>query len=136
MPMPESRTVRGPALVLDEPLSFWGGLDPASGRIVDVHHPQCGTSVAGTVLVATALRGSTSSPSVLAEAVRADVGPVAVILTQPDAGVTAAALVVGELYGRLVPVLVCAPSALTSVRTGDPLVITDGVLQAEHPRSP
>ena len=27
-------TARGPALVLDEPLSFWGGVEAASGRIV------------------------------------------------------------------------------------------------------
>ena len=33
---------RGPALVLEEPLSFWGGLDPETGRVIDVHHPQLG----------------------------------------------------------------------------------------------
>ena len=31
---------RARALVLDEPLSFWGGFDPADGTIVDRHHPQ------------------------------------------------------------------------------------------------
>ncbi|WP_314174739.1 aconitase X swivel domain-containing protein [Streptomyces winkii] len=126
--MPESRSVRGPALVLDEPLSFWGGLDPGTGRIVDVHHPQHGRSVAGTVLVTAALRGSTSSPSVLAEAVRAGVGPVAVVLAHPDAGVTAASLVVEELYERPLPVLVRDHPALAAVHTGDPLEISDGGL--------
>ena len=132
-PMSGSTTVRGPALVLDEPLSFWGGLDPATGRIVDVHHPQHGRSIAGTVLVAAAVRGSTSSPSVLAESVRAGVGPAAVVLAEPDAGVAAAAMVVEELYGRPLPVVVCAPETLTAVRTGDDLAVTDGVLEGLRP---
>ena len=38
-------------LALDEPLSFRGGVDPATGVIVDRHHPQADASVAGTVLV-------------------------------------------------------------------------------------
>ncbi len=34
----------GPVLALSEPLSFWGGVDPATGRIIDVHHPAHGAS--------------------------------------------------------------------------------------------
>ena len=41
-------TAEGPALVLDEPLSLWGGLDPVTGEIVDVRHPQRGANVART----------------------------------------------------------------------------------------
>ena len=40
----------GEALVLDEPLSFWGGLDPETGRLIDVHHPQAGAMLTGRVL--------------------------------------------------------------------------------------
>ena len=36
---------RGPALVLDEALGFWGGLDPATGKIVEANHPQRGSVV-------------------------------------------------------------------------------------------
>ncbi len=32
----------GEALVLDAPISFWGGVDAGTGRIADVRHPQCG----------------------------------------------------------------------------------------------
>ena len=41
----------GPALVLDEPLSFWGGLDPATGEIAEANHPQRGEVVTGRMLV-------------------------------------------------------------------------------------
>ena len=64
-PMGEGRTLaageaRGLALVLDEPLSFWGGVDPESGRVIDVHHPQLGVEVTGRVLVMPSGRGSSS----------------------------------------------------------------------------
>ncbi|HXF74203.1 MAG TPA: DUF126 domain-containing protein, partial [Actinomycetota bacterium] len=59
----------GVAVVLAEPLSFWGGLDPATGRVIDARHPQRGAALSGRILVMPAGRGSSSSPSVLAEAV-------------------------------------------------------------------
>ena len=67
-------TPSGLALVLDEPLSFWGGLDPATGALIDTHHPQRGATVAGRVLVMPSGRGSSSSSYVLAEAIRAGHG--------------------------------------------------------------
>ena len=57
----------GEALVLAEPLSFWGGVDPVTGTVIDARHPQRGECVAGRVLVMPAGRGSSSSSSVLAE---------------------------------------------------------------------
>ena len=68
-------TAEGPALVLDEPLSFWGGVDPETGDITDVRHPQHGASVTGRILVMPSGRGSSSSSSVLAESIRAGTAP-------------------------------------------------------------
>ena len=118
--MAEARTLvsgsgEGPALVLDEPLSFWGGLDPATGRVTDVHHPQAGAEVAGRVLVMPGGRGSSSSSSVLAEAIRAHTAPVAIALLQPDPILALGAIVARELYGIAVPVVV-VDEAPTSAR--------------------
>ena len=33
----------GRAWPLRQPLSFWGGVDPANGQIIDTHHPQMGS---------------------------------------------------------------------------------------------
>ena len=93
-------------LVLTEPLSFWGGIDPASGDIVDVHHPQRGANVAGSILVMPAGRGSSSSSSVLAEAIRAETAPAAIVLLEPDPIVALGAIVARELYGVTIPVVV------------------------------
>ena len=45
----------GPVLALDEPLSFWGGLEPETGLIIDRRHPQLGACVTGAVLVSCSL---------------------------------------------------------------------------------
>jgi predicted aconitase with swiveling domain len=100
----------GRVLVLDEPLSFWGGLDPATGRLIDAHHPQHGTMLAGRVLVMASGRGSSSSSYVLAEAIRAGTAPAAIVLDEPDAIVALGAIVAGELYGIDVPVVVAPAS--------------------------
>jgi predicted aconitase with swiveling domain len=70
--------------VLEAPLSLWGGLDPHSGRLCDHHHPQLGATIAGHILVMPSGRGSSSSSSVLAEAIRLGTAPAAILLAEPD----------------------------------------------------
>ncbi len=92
--------------MLDDPLSMWGGLDPADGHIIDVHHPQVGSVVTGCVLLMPTGRGSCSSSYVLAESIRSGTGPAAIVLLEADPIVVLGALVADELYGRAVPVVV------------------------------
>jgi predicted aconitase with swiveling domain len=106
----------GPVLVLDEPLSFWGGLDSATGRVIDHWHPQGDRSLTGTVLVMPAGRGSSSGSSVLAEAIRLGTGPAAILLLTRDAIVTVGAMVAAELYGRACPVVLIDPADLPAIR--------------------
>lgn len=86
-------------LRLSEPLSFWGGIDPKTGLIIDASHPQVGESITGKILRMPHTRGSSSSPSVLAEALRLGTGPAAIILDRPDPMVTLGAAVARILYG-------------------------------------
>ena len=109
---------RAPALVLDEPLSLWGGLDPATGRVIELRHPQHGATVSGRVLVLPAARGSSSSASVLAEAVRAGTAPAAIVLGEPDLILALGAAVAEELYGIQVPILVLPADDLAAIRDG------------------
>jgi predicted aconitase with swiveling domain len=94
----------GPVLKLDEPLSFWGGLDSASGTIIDRLHPQQGASVAGSVLMMPGGRGSSSGSATLAEALRLGNGPAAILMLERDAVVVVGAMVAAELYGLACPV--------------------------------
>jgi predicted aconitase with swiveling domain len=116
----------GRALVLREPLSLWGGLDPASGLITDVHHPQYGASVRGRVLAMPAGRGSSSSSSVLAEAVRAGTAPVAIVLGEADLILAVGAVVAAELYGVRVPVVQLAPDDVRRIVDGAGLEVHAG----------
>jgi uncharacterized protein len=126
--MSEGRTLvagvaSGLALVLDDPLSFWGGLDPATGALIDTHHPQRGALVTGRVLMMPSGRGSSSSSYVLAEAIRAGTAPAAVVLREPDGIVALGAIVARELYGTLVPVVVLDAGAYDAIGNGDAIVV-------------
>jgi uncharacterized protein len=115
--------VIGRALVLDEPLSLWGGIDPATGEIVDAHHPQRGERVTGRIVVMPSGRGSSSSASVLAEAIRAGIAPAAILLHEPDLILAIGAEVARELYGKTVPVVVVPGAELHGIRQGQELTV-------------
>jgi predicted aconitase with swiveling domain len=94
----------GPVLKLDEPLSFWGGLDPATGAIIDRLHPQRGARVAGRMLMMPGGRGSSSGSATLAEALRLGNGPAAILMLERDAIIVVGAMVAAELYGLVCPI--------------------------------
>ncbi len=102
-------------LILEAPLSLWGGLDPTDGRIIDHRHPQAGRSIAGLMIVLPAVRGSSSSSSVLAEALRGGVGPAGIVLGAPDGILVAGSLVARELYDVACPMALIRPGRLESV---------------------
>ena len=94
----------GAPLVTDTPLSFWGGVDPASGRVVDRHHPLHGASLAGRLLVMPTSRGSCSGSGVLLELLANGRAPAAVLHSEPEDVVTLGAIVAEELFGLSMPV--------------------------------
>jgi uncharacterized protein len=102
----------GSPLVLAEPLSFWGGFDAVTGRVIDRWHPDRGRCLSGVVLMMERSRGSSSASSVLAEAIRLGTSPAAILLTTRDAILTTGALVAAELYQRACPVLCLTDPAL------------------------
>jgi uncharacterized protein len=114
----------GRTLVLSEGLSLWGGMDPATGDLIDAHHPQRGVNLAGRVVIMPSGRGSSSSASVLAEAVRAGTAPAAILLGEPDLILSIGSAVAEELYGVRVPVLVKPPARLA--RIGDGVLVRIG----------
>jgi predicted aconitase with swiveling domain len=119
----------GAALVLSEPLSLWGGMDPATGRVIDAHHPQHNELVSGRVLVMASARGSSSSSSILAESVRARTAPAAILLSEVDLILPIGASVAEELYGRRVPIVLLAPEAIAQIADGAALTIgEDGLV--------
>ncbi|MDP7549783.1 MAG: DUF126 domain-containing protein [Acidimicrobiales bacterium] len=122
----------GEVLCLDEPLSFWGGVDPRTGEIVDRHHPQRGCTVAGRVLVMPSGRGSSSSSSLLLEAIRNGSAPVALLVRRADEILSLGAIVADELYGRSLPVVVLDSATYSSLMTGETVAVgEDGSLNRQ-----
>ncbi|KVN69238.1 aconitase X swivel domain-containing protein [Burkholderia ubonensis] len=111
-------------LVLDKPLSFWGGYDSAAGRIIDRGHPLVGASLAGRIMVMAHAKGSSSSSSVLAQAVRNGTGPVGIVLKERDLIISIGAIVAAELYAIEVPVVCVAECVYDAiVRASGPVRI-------------
>ena len=95
----------GTALVLSAPISFWGGVDPKTGTIVDVRHPEHGETIAGRVLFLPATIGSSSASAVLMELVHNGHAPTALVLHEPDA-ILLLGLIVAKEMGWKTPVAV------------------------------
>lgn len=92
--------VEGPVLVCTEGLSFWGGVDPVSGRIIDAHHPQHGEPLAGRVVLMPTSRGSCTGSGLLLELALNGHAPAALIFREEEDILTLGALVAKHLFER------------------------------------
>ncbi|MBS0580659.1 MAG: DUF126 domain-containing protein [Proteobacteria bacterium] len=99
------RRVRGSVLHLLEPISFWGGVSPATGRLTDTRSREHGNSITNTILLIRNLRGSSSASSVLLELIYRGLAPAALVLDSPDAILALGALVATELGLASPPIL-------------------------------
>lgn len=124
MPRPTSLTGRslvagaaqGALLFADVGLSFWGGVDPYSGEIIDRHHPLSGEHLAGRVLAIPSGRGSCTGSSVLMELISNGHAPAALVLAEPDEILTLGVLVAQTIFERSLPVLCIGREAFAALR--------------------
>ncbi len=117
----------GPLLRIAAPISFWGGVDPVTGRVIEERHPNFGAVLAGTILCLPGARGSSSGSSVLAEILRIGKGPRALVLAEPDGVLAVGALIARELYGVDCPVVY---AAVPDLPDGTPVRLVDGRIAA------
>jgi len=114
---------KGVALVSSEPLSFWGGYDWKTGEIIDRRHPLSGEIAKNKILAIPFTRGSSTSTSVLLEAVRAQTAPAAIITTAADFFFALASVVADVLYAQPIPLVAISESDFARLQTGDRLEI-------------
>jgi predicted aconitase with swiveling domain len=103
-------TGRGRVLRLAEPLSFWGGVDPATARLSDPRGARAGESIAGRVLMLPATRGSSSSSAVMLELIAGGRAPAAIVLGTIDAILGLGIIVGREMGYPAVPLLLLLPA--------------------------
>lgn len=95
----------GPVLFTNTALSFWGGVNPATGEVIDRHHPLSGQSVTGKMLVMPQGRGSCTGSSVLLELILNGKGPAALVLQEPDEILLLGAVIAECVFAHQLPVV-------------------------------
>lgn len=60
----------GEVIKTRDPMNFWGGYDPAEGRVIDGRNEACGRSVTGKIFVFPEGVGSSTTAAVLLESVK------------------------------------------------------------------
>jgi len=95
----------GPLRVSDTGLSFWGGVDPATGDVIDQHHPLLGANITGCVLAIPNGRGSCSGSGALLELILNDRAPAALVFSEAEDILTLGVLVAEALFERSLPIL-------------------------------
>jgi predicted aconitase with swiveling domain len=126
---------RGLLLVSDEPLSFWGGYDAASGEIIDRRHPLSGEYGKGRVLALPFSRGSSTTTAVLLEAIRNGAAPAGILTTGDDSFFALAAIVADEMYGQALPIIALTPEGFAALASGQQATMhPNGKIEIEGPR--
>lgn len=124
----------GPVLATPEGLSFWGGVDPATARVIDAHHPLHGESVAGTVLMMPTSRGSCTGSGVLLDLALNHRAPAALIFCETEDVLTLGALVAARLFDCGLPVVRLSRPLFDRVARAASVSITETALVADGER--
>ena len=85
----------GEALVTSQPLSFFGSVDPESGRVTERGHELYGVNISGKILVMPPVKGSTASTWIIARLSENKVAPAAIVVRKADIILTAGVIIGG-----------------------------------------
>ncbi len=119
-------TAKAEAIVTGQVFGFWGGVDPATGLIVDRRHELYGQSIAGKVFVFPSGRGSTVGAAVILELARAGNAPAAILNNETEPILAAGGYLSGLFYQAGFPMLDGFGQDVTkAIHSGD-LVEVDG----------
>ena len=123
--------VEAEALAAGTPLSFWGGVDVATGMIQDVHHDLCGKNLTGKLLCIPFDKGSCSGSGVFLEMIRKGTSPAGILCVEAEA-VLALGPIIGEtMYQKVVPIRTVSEDLLKQVKSGDVISFTEDAIIIE-----
>ena len=80
-------------------ISFWGGIDPHTGHIIDPTHPLHGECISNKILCIPSGRGSCTGSQVMLELILSGLAPHAILTRDRDAILVAGAMVAEEFFG-------------------------------------
>lgn len=125
-----SGIAEGPAMVTNQSISFWGGVDPHSGRIHDPNHELTGRSVTGTILVFPHGKGSSTGSLMMLELIRVGKAPAAIVTVRTEPILATGPIVSRYVYGRTVPMMTITPETFQAIPDGRWLQVnaTEGMI--------
>jgi predicted aconitase with swiveling domain len=113
----------GITIVSKEPLSFWGGVNPDTGEVIDRRHDCSGRMLAGSIFVFPNGKGSSTGSAVLMECVKNHVAPNGIINTKLDPILALGAVIVEVLYQKTIPMIILAEEDFDKIKENDHVTI-------------
>jgi predicted aconitase with swiveling domain len=111
----------GEALVTQQPIGFFGGVDPETGVVVEPGHELEGRSISGKILVFPSGKGSTVGSYTLYRLRKNGLAPAAIISTESEAIVAVGAIIAD------VPMV--DHIDISQIATGEKVVINGDTIQ-------
>ncbi|KAG9545695.1 hypothetical protein KCU71_g7849, partial [Aureobasidium melanogenum] len=119
----------GPLLYSQTPLSFWGGVDPATGIVIDQHHPLAGSSLTGKILAIPSGRGSCSGSGVLLELILNGNAPAGFIFEREELILTLGTIIAVEFFEKSVPIVQVESDEFAELADHALVQITNGTVE-------
>jgi len=108
-------TVEGEALVTTDGISFYGGVDPDTGNVVEVGHELEGQSITGKVLVFPTGKGSTVGSYTMYRMKKNNTAPVAIVNKEIDTIIA---------VGCIISEIPCVDNInINDIKTGQKLIV-------------
>ena len=105
----------GEAIVTKDGISFYGGVDPDTGKVVEVGHELEGQSVTGKVLVFPTGKGSTVGSYTMYRMVKNNTAPAAIVNERIDTIIA---------VGCIISEIPCVDKIdISSIKTGQKLIV-------------
>jgi cis-L-3-hydroxyproline dehydratase len=118
----------GPVLATTVELSFWGGVDPETGMVIDQHHPLHGHCLTGRILAIPGSRGSCSGSGVMMEMLLNGKGPAALVLSRDDDILTLGVYVAEEVFDKTIPIVVLNETDFQTLVLSKTATVRDGMV--------
>jgi predicted aconitase with swiveling domain len=108
----------GEVIASSQSISFWGGVDPATGLINDPRHELFGQSIAGKVLAFPFGKGSSTGSLMILELARIGKAPAAMINIKTEPILATGPIVCKHFYGKEIPVVTVEKSLFDTLKSG------------------
>jgi len=118
-------TAEGEAIVTKDGISFYGGVDPDNGEVVEVGHELEGQSITGKVLVFPTGKGSTVGSYTMYRMKKSNTAPAAIVNKQIDTIVA---------VGCIISEIPCVDKIdIENIKTGQQVVVngSDGIVEVK-----